>query len=285
MVRSKLKCTVNLILQTILKETQVDTSEQTNLFDLQETSPNTSAEKIYAVNGKRGNISFQETSSSVVPNPIEMYSGPNAASNEGLVKLVSHIFNESFGYRPDGKPYRLGPKSVTERLMSTDYLFIAGDEIFGVGYLFGKEIPSSYGRITWIESMAVLPLYRRHGIATALVEKFFQATKGAFFFGCATPNPIAAYIVLNVVPGKAHIGPKSVPHYIYQILKEIQQNCFDLRGCSVDQANFKIKTGFSPLSRSDQREWSPREPKDAPTWWEQIEHLPNEFEALLVIKR
>lgn len=263
----------------------MDTSGQTSLFDLEASSPNTSPKKIYEVNKKNEEFSLQEASSSSASNPIEMYSGPNAASNDVLVRLVSRIFNESFGYRPDGKPYRLGPKSVSERLRSTDYLFIAGDETFGIGYLFGKEIPSSFGRITWIESMAVLPLYRRHGIATALVKKFFQATKGAFFFGCATPNPIAAYIVLNIVPGKAHLGTKAVPHYIYQILKDIQQNCFDLRGCSIDQVNFRIKTGFSPLSRSDQREWSPREPKDAPTWWEHIEHLPNEFEALLVIKR
>lgn len=263
----------------------MDTSEQTSLFNLETSSPNTASEKVYEVKKKSKKIAFQETSSLSASNPIEMYSGPNAASHEGLVKLVSHIFNESFGYRPDGKPYRLGPKSVRERLRSTDYLFIAGDETFGIGYLFGKEIPSSYGRITWIESMAVLPLYRRHGIATALVKKFFQATKGAFFFGCATPNPIAAYIVLNNVPGKAHLGPKSIPHYIYQMLKDIQQNCFDLRGCSIDQANFRIKTGFSPLSRSDEREWNPRESQEVPAWWGQIEHLPNEFEALLVIKR
>ena len=259
--------------------------EQTSLFEVDETTSNSSTEKVYEECNKHEHVVLQETSLSPSPTLIKMHSGPNAASKEGLVKLVSHIFNESFGYRPDGKPYRLGPKSVTERLMSTDYLFVAGDETFGVGYLFGKEIPSSYGRITWIESMAVLPLYRRQGIATALVKKFFQATKTAYFFGCATPNPIAAYIVLNIVPGKAHIGPQSMPHYIYQILKEIQQNCFDLRGCSIDQSNFRIKTGFSPLSRSDQREWSPRKPMAAPAWWQQIEHLPNEFEALLVVKR
>ncbi|MDA0739696.1 MAG: GNAT family N-acetyltransferase [Nitrospirae bacterium] len=175
----------------------MDTSEQTSLFNLETSSPNTASEKVYEVKKKSKKIAFQETSSLSASNPIEMYSGPNAASHEGLVKLVSHIFNESFGYRPDGKPYRLGPKSVRERLRSTDYLFIAGDETFGIGYLFGKEIPSSYGRITWIESMAVLPLYRRHGIATALVKKFFQATKGAFFLDA--PHPIPLPLILSLI--------------------------------------------------------------------------------------
>ena len=215
---------------------------------------------------------------------IVMYSGQRAASHPSLVKRVSHIFNESFGYRPDGRPYRLGHKSVTERLMNTDYLFIEGDESSSVGYLFGKEIPSSFGRVAWVESMAVLPLYRRQGTATALVTRFFLATKGAFFFGCATPNPIAAYVVLSVVRGRFYIGPSSAPPTLYRMLKEIRRHCFDLRGCSIDQEHFRIETGFSPLSRSDQREWSPREPQDRPPWWSAIEHLPNEYEALLVIQ-
>ena len=110
---------------------------------------------------------------------ITRFTGPEAARNATVTGLVSRIFNESFGYRPDGRPYRLGPKSTAERLASTDLLFIAGDEQSGIGYLFGKEIPSMGGRIAWIESMAVLPLYRRQGIATALVRKFRLATKGS----------------------------------------------------------------------------------------------------------
>ena len=58
----------------------------------------------------------------VVPASISMSAGFTAASDPDAVRLVSHIFNESFGFRPDGKPYRMGPKSVSERLMSTDYL-------------------------------------------------------------------------------------------------------------------------------------------------------------------
>ncbi|TAJ10606.1 MAG: N-acetyltransferase [Nitrospirae bacterium] len=215
---------------------------------------------------------------------IQAYAAPIAATNPQLVKLVSHIFNESFGYRPDGRPYRLGPKSVSERLQETDHLFVAGDEQSGVGYLFGKEITSSQGRIAWIESMAVLPLYRRRGIATAMVKRFWQATKNAPRFGCATPNPIAALIVSRVVPGKLYVGQSDPPHHLRRLLKEIKQNCFDLRGCSIDERTLTIKTGFSPLSRSDERDWSPRTPQAPPHWWAWIQHLPNEFEALLLIE-
>ncbi|WP_173047924.1 GNAT family N-acetyltransferase [Nitrospira sp. KM1] len=201
------------------------------------------------------------------------------------MKLVSGIFNESFGFRPDGKPYRMGPKSVTDRLLETEYLLVAGDEHSGIGYLFGKEIPSSQGRIAWIESMAVLPLYRRNGVATALVRYFYRLTKMAPRFGFATPNPIAALIATREIPGKMYLGSCYPPYTLKLLLKEIRQNCFDLRGCHIDEDHFRIRTGFSPLSRSDQREWSPREDFPEPAWWGEIQHLPNEFEALLVIER
>jgi len=221
----------------------------------------------------------------VVPASISMSAGFTAASDPDAVRLVSHIFNESFGFRPDGKPYRMGPKSVSERLMSTDYLFIAGDTHSGVGYLFGKEIPSSAGRVAWIESMAVLPIYRRQGIATALVKNFVAATKAAPLVGFATPNPIAAYVITRCVPGIHYVGRCFPPFPIFQLLKEIQENCFDLRGCALDKENLLIKTGFSPLSRSDQRKWEPQRAMVSPKWWDFIEHLPNAFEALVVIKR
>lgn len=223
--------------------------------------------------------------STLVSHSISMLAGFEAASNADAVRLVSSIFNESFGFRPDGKLYRLGPKSVSERLLSTDYLFIAGDARSGVGYLFGKEIPSSAGRVAWIESMAVLPIYRRQGIATALVKSFVSATKAAPFVGFATPNPIAAHVITRCVSGNIYIGRCFPPFSVYRMLKEIQDNCFDLRGCTLDKENLLIKTGFSPLSRSDQRQWAPREAIEAPNWWTFIEHLPNAFEALVVIKR
>lgn len=216
---------------------------------------------------------------------ISRLAGLAAASDADAVRLVSNIFNESFGFRPDGKPYRMGPKSVSERLLSTDYLFIAGDTRSGVGYLFGKEIPSSAGRVAWIESMAVLPLYRRQGIATNLVRSFVSATKAAPFVGFATPNPIAGHVITRCVPGNLYIGRCFPPFPVYRMLKEIQDNCFDLRGCALDKENLLIKTGFSPLSRSDQRQWAPREAMEAPKWWTFLEQLPNAFEALVVIKR
>jgi GNAT superfamily N-acetyltransferase len=179
----------------------------------------------------------------------------------------------------------LGPKSVTERLLQTDYVFLVGGSSAGIGYLFGKEIPSSIGRIAWIESMAVLPIYRRQGVATSLVRAFAEMTKAAPRLGCATPNPIAALVVSRVLEGTMFVGECDVPPRLTQLLKEIRQNCFDLRGCSIGESNFTIKTGFSPLSRSDQREWHPRSPQSEPAWWSTIEHLPNEYEALIVIER
>jgi len=216
---------------------------------------------------------------------IELLAGYQAATSEETVRRISRIFNESFGYRPDGKPYRLGPKSVTERLLQTDYVFLAGGSRSGIGYLFGKEIPSSMGRIAWIESMAVLPIYRRQGVATSLVRAFAEATSAAPRLGCATPNPIAALVVSRVIKGTMFVGECGVPHRLIQLLKEIRQNCFDLRGCSIGESNFTIKTGFSPLSRSDQREWHPRNPQPEPAWWSKVEHLPNEYEALIIIER
>ena len=216
---------------------------------------------------------------------VTRFSGPEAARNETVTALVSKIFNESFGYRPDGKPYRLGPKSMAERLASTDLLFIAGDEQSGIGYLFGKEIPSMGGRIAWVESMAVLPLYRRQGIATTLIQEFRLATKGSSKIGCATPNPIAALVVTRTVPGTAYIGNCYPPAAVLHMLREIRQHCFDLRGCAIQKKPLRIKTGFSPLSRSDEREWNPRTPSSPPYWWSELEHLPNDYEALLVIER
>ena len=216
---------------------------------------------------------------------VTSFSGPEAARNETVTGLVSKIFNESFGYRPDGRPYRLGPKSTAERLTSADFLFIAGDEQSGIGYLFGKEIPSMGGRIAWIESMAVLPLYRKQGIATALIDTFRLATKGSSKIGCATPNPIAALVVTRVIPGTLYIGNCNPPAALLHMLREIRRHCFDLRGCAIQGKTLRIKTGFSPLSRSDQREWNPRTPSSPPSWWSELEHLPNEYEALLIIER
>ena len=178
--------------------------------------------------------------------------GPEAARNKTVTGLVSKIFNESFGYRPDGKLYRLGPKSIAERLASTDFLFIAGDEQSGIGYLFGKEIPFRSRRIAWIESMAVLPLYRRQGIATALIHKFHLTTKGSSRIGCATPNPIAALVVTRAIPGTLYIGNCNPPSGVRHMLREIREYCFDLRGCAIQEKTLRIKTGFSPLSRSDE---------------------------------
>ena len=240
-----------------------------------------------SVSGQTQSLWEKESDRSILPisQNVTSFSGPEAARNETVTALVSKIFNESFGHRPDGKPYRLGPKSMAERLASTDFLFIAGDEQSGIGYLFGKEIPAMGGRIAWIESMAVLPLYRKQGIATALLHKFCLTTKGSSKVGCATPNPIAALVVTKAVPGTVYVGNCNPPAAMLHMLREIRQHCFDLRGCAIQKKPLRIKTGFSPLSRSDERVWNPRTPSSPPSWWNELEHLPNAYEALLVIER
>ena len=240
----------------------------------------------YQASGSMGN-SGTSCPPPVLPalSEIAVYSGPRAASSPELVGLVARVFNDSFGFRPDGRPYRLSERLATERLLSTDYLLIAADERSGVGYLYGKEIPCSYGRIAWIESMAVLPLYRKQGIASALLKRFCQASTGAPRVGCVTPNPIAALVVSRVGTGKMYIGRCSPPRYLIRMLRQIPNNCFDLRGCAIDEINFRIKTGFSPLSPSDEREWCPRKPCEAPSWWHIVQNLPNEFETIVVIER
>ena len=253
-----------------------------DLFDLVTNPPESSQKQLYL----SAPISIEtslDTPKTI--QPIQALSGYQAASCDEIVRGISQIFNESFGYRPDGRQYRLGPKSVNERLLQTDFVFLAGGSDAAIGYLFGKEIPSSMGRIAWIESMAVLPIYRRQGIATSLVQSFSTATKAAPRLGCATPNPIAALVVSRVVDGRLFIGKGGTPYRLVQLLKEIRQNCFDLRGCSIEETSLTIKTGFSPLSRSDQREWRPRQSQAEPKWWNAIEHLPNEYEALLIIER
>ncbi len=229
-------------------------------------------------------LEHDEKSREGVPG-IHSLAGYQAAASEETSRRISHIFNESCGYRPDGKQYSLDPKSVPEGLQQTDYVFLAGESDTAIGYLFGKEIPSSMGRIAWIESMAVLPLYRRQGVATSLLRSFVNATKAAPRLGCATPNPIAALIVSRTVDGKMFLGKCGTPYRLVQLLKEIRQHCFDLRSCSIDESNLTIRTGFSPLSRCDQREWLPRTFQPQPQWWNSIEHLPNDFEALLIIER
>ena len=240
-----------------------------------------------SVHGQTQALWERESDSPILPisQKVTSFSGLEAARNKTVTSLVSKIFNESFGHRPDGKPYRLGPKSIAERLASTDFLFIAGDEQSGIGYLFGKEIPSLGGRVAWIESMAILPLYRRQGFATALIQEFRWATKGSSKIGCATPNPIAALVVTRTIPGTVYIGNCYPPAAVLDMLREIRQHCFDLRGCAIQEKTLQIKTGFSPLSRSDERAWNPRTPSDPPYWWSELEHLPNAYEALLVIER
>lgn len=218
---------------------------------------------------------------------IRQFSGPTAAKDLNLVEGVSYIFNESFGLRPDnGRSYRLGPKLTTSKLGNTDLLFLVGNAGSEFGYLFGKEIAYSGGRIAWIESLAVLPLYRRRGIATALVKRFMVDMQTSHWIGCATPNPIAAYILTRAAQGNAYIGSCQPPRKIREMLGEIKSRCIDLRGCEIDPVNLLVKTGFSPQSPYDHRCWKPKNSDQVePDWWKAIQNLPSEKESLVIVER
>lgn len=88
-----------------------------DLFDLS-AKPELASLKVSCPSRSLDVEPFVETASNTPS--VELLPGYEAAASEETVRRISQIFNESFGYRPDGRPYRLGPKSVTERLLQTD---------------------------------------------------------------------------------------------------------------------------------------------------------------------
>ena len=67
------------------------------------------------------------------------YKGEEAAATPNLVNAVSHVFSNSFGTNPQGRPYRLGPKTTKERLESTDHLFVANHQTEGLLAISTRE--------------------------------------------------------------------------------------------------------------------------------------------------
>ena len=241
-----------------------------------------------SVHGQTQALWETESDRSTLPisQKVTRFSGPEAARNEPVTGLVSKIFNESFGHRPDGKPYRLGPKSMAERLASTDFLFIAGDEQSGIGYFFGKEIPC-HGRKNRLDrvngGLTTLPETGYcHCLATQVLpdnQRIIQSRMRDPESYCGFGGDQRPY------PEPCISETANPPAAMLHMLREIRQHCFDLRGCAIQKKPLRIKTGFSPLSRSDEREWNPRTPSSPPYWWSELEHLPNAYEALLVIER
>ena len=214
------------------------------------------------------------------------YKGMDAAAIPSLVDAVSHIFCNSFGTTPQGKPYRLGPKKTKERLESTDLLFVAQHQTEGIiGYLYARILPYTHGIVGWIDSLAVLPHHRRKKVATRLVDTLIEALSTCRWVGCATPNPIAALVITNVVHGKVYIGECSPSQEFIDMINEIRPQCPDLSGADFNARSLRVKTHFTPVSSEETREWSPPHPSEPPPWWASLQNLPSEYEALLVIDR
>lgn len=214
------------------------------------------------------------------------YTGEEAAATPSLVNAVSHVFSNSFGTNPQGRPYRLGPKKTRERLESTDHLFIAYHQTEGVaGYLYARILHATQGVLGWIDSLAVLPDHRRKKVATRLVNHLVDTISTCRWVGCATPNPIAALVITNVVHGKVYIDRCNPPGDVLNMIKEIRPKCPDLRGADFNASTLRVKTSFTPVSSEETKEWSPPHPSEPPPWWASLQNLPSEYEALLIIDR
>lgn len=217
---------------------------------------------------------------------FDYYLGKAAASSSDLVDVVSHIFSNSFGMRPDGRTYRLGPKKTRARLSDTDHLFIASHEADRrCGYLFGRLIAYPAGPVAWIDSLAVLPEHRRKGVGTTLVRSFITKTESCRFIACATPNPIAALVVANASKGSLYVGECDPPEEIISVINTIRPLCPDLTGAQINFKRLLVRTDFTPISSEATKEWSPPHPSEPPPWWGLLENLPNQYEALLIVDR
>ena len=220
------------------------------------------------------------------PYQFPAYSGQEAADSDSIVKGISSVFSNSFGTNPKtGKPYRLGTKTTRERFQSTNYVFVAQHSNEMVGYLYARAINSNHGTVAWIDSLAVLPHHRRKGIGTRLVNEFVSTISDYRWVGCATPNPIAAFVITKTVGGTTYIGECHAPEEVIAVFEEIRPRCPDLQGADFNPARLLIETKFSPVRSEDTTEWRPPHPSEPPPWWASLENLPEEYEALLIIDR
>ena len=218
---------------------------------------------------------------------FQSHSGSNASESSSLVHAVSSIFSNSFGINPKTqKPYRLGQKPTKKRLASAHRLFLASDEAaHSVGYLFATEIPSSRGAVGWIDSLAVLPQHRQKGIGTRLVENFSEHFASVRWIGCATPNPIAAFVITKVVKGDLYIGECDPTEELVSMINEIRPLCQDLSGVDFNPRLLLVRTQFHPSDTGDNTEWCPPHPTEPPPWWSSLENLSSQYEALLIVDK
>ena len=218
---------------------------------------------------------------------FQSHSGSNASESASLVHAVSSIFSNSFGINPKTQqPYRLGPKTTKKRLALAHRLFLASDEAdHSVGYLFATEIPSSLGSVGWIDSLAVLPPHRRKGVGTQLVANFAEHFASVRWIGCATPNPIAAFVISKVVKGELYIGECAPTDELVAMINEIRPLCQDLSGVDFNPSSLLVRTQFHPSDTGDTREWCPPHPTEPPPWWSSLENLSSQYEALLIVDK
>lgn len=199
---------------------------------------------------------------------------------------VSSVFSHSFGENPKTRrPYRLGPKTTRERLFSTNHVFVAQNPEGMVGYLYARILGSCSGTVGWIDSLAVLPLHRRKGVATRLVEEFLTKVSECRWAGCATPNPIAALVITRAVKGTTYVEGCQPPREVISMIEDIRPKCPDLRGTDFNPARLLVKTQFTPVRSEDTTEWKPPHPSEPPPWWASLENLPDDYEALIIIDR
>jgi GNAT superfamily N-acetyltransferase len=218
---------------------------------------------------------------------FQSHSGSNASESPSLVHAVSSIFSNSFGINPKTqKPYRLGPKTTKKRLALAHRLFLASDEAnHPVGYLFATEIQSSRGSVGWIDSLAVLPEHRRKGVGTRLVENYADHFTRVRWIGCATPNPIAALVISKVIQGELYIGGCDPTEELVAMINEIRPFCQDLSGVDFNPRSLLVRTKFHPSDTGDNKEWCPPHPTEPPPWWNSLENLSSQYEALLIVDK
>lgn len=218
---------------------------------------------------------------------FQSHSGSSASESSSLVHAVSSIFSNSFGINPKTqRPYKLGPKKIKKRLALAHRLFLASDEAdHSVGYLFATEISSSRGAVGWIDSLAVLPQHRQKGIGTRLVENFSEHFASVRWIGCATPNPIAAFVITKVVKGTLFIGKCDPTEELVSMINEIRPLCQDLSGVDFNPRSLLVRTQFHPSDTGDNKEWCPPHPTEQPPWWSSLENLSSQYEALLIVDK
>ena len=214
------------------------------------------------------------------------YPATEAAASSEVVTAISQVVSNSFGINPEGKPYRLGPKTTRARLETTHHVIVSRHQrVDIVGYVYARVIAYTKEAVGWIDSLAVMPNHRRKKIATRLVSGLLGRIPDCRWVGCATPNPVAALVITRVVRGHAFVGECKPPQDVIDMIHEIRSRCPDLMGADFNPRKLLVRTNFSPASSEETTDWSPPNPAEPPPWWASLKNLPSNYEALLIIDR